>query len=269
MTTSRTALVTGADHDLGYHTSRLLADQDVFLIAHADNLERGEELLERLVKGGADPLRLELVCADFTNLAQVAAMARHVGETHPELSLLVHAKTTAGTGQRIITTNGNEHTFQINYLAPYLLTRMLHDALATVPGNRTVFVGSMLHTGGSISWTDLNRERRYSQRAVYAQSTLAVAMFTRMIARQRNGSGSAVCTDPGSADPALLCLHGPSAQSRPDGADVLARLCAPDFDVANGAFYDRFELGPVAVAAAHERALLRLWKRSAAVTGLA
>ena len=268
MLASSTALVLGADQDLGYRTVRLLAAQGAFVIAHADNLERGEIVLERLVKDGVDPLHLELVCADFSDLAQVAAVANRIRESYLQLSLLVAAKSTAGSGERMITVDGNERTFQINYVAPYLLTRMLQDLLTAAPGSRVVTRGSVLYTGGSISWTDINRTHRYSQLAVYAQSMLALAMFTRTISRYWDGSCTAVCVDPGSTDRELLRLHGPSARPREDAPHVLAQICAPDFPAVNGTFYDGLEPGPVAPVATDERAQARLWKRTAGLTGL-
>ena len=209
-----------------------------------------------------------LVCADFAELEQVSAMAREVRDKHRQLSRLVNARMTPGSGQRVITTDGNERTFQINYLAPYLLTRTLHEPLAATPGSRIINTGSILHRGGNISWRDLNRTHRYTQLAVYAQSMLAVSMFTQLAAQLWSDSCVAVCTDPGTTDPALLRLYGPSVRPSTDSADVLARLGDPDFSPVNGAFYERLQAAPATPPISGERALARLWKRSATITGL-
>jgi NAD(P)-dependent dehydrogenase (short-subunit alcohol dehydrogenase family) len=52
--------------------------------------ERGEEAIERLVKDGADLLRLRLAVADFASLAEVATMAHLVAEANPHLDVLVN-----------------------------------------------------------------------------------------------------------------------------------------------------------------------------------
>ena len=56
-----TVLVTGTDEGLGYEAARRLT-------------------VERLVKDGADPMRLDVNTADFVRLSEVARMARQMGE---------------------------------------------------------------------------------------------------------------------------------------------------------------------------------------------
>jgi hypothetical protein len=47
-------------------------------------------------------------------------------------------------------------TFQVNYLAPYMLTTALTDHIAKVQG-WVINVSSSLHRGGNVGWTDLAR----------------------------------------------------------------------------------------------------------------
>ncbi|NEE35780.1 short-chain dehydrogenase, partial [Streptomyces sp. SID7982] len=67
--------------------------------------------------------------------------------------------------------------FQVNFLAHYLLTHLLEPALTADPGGRVVNVSSSLHRAGSIQWNDVNRTKRYSRLAAYAQSQLALTVF--------------------------------------------------------------------------------------------
>ena len=154
-------LVTGTTEGLGYETARMLATGTTTVIVHARSSEEGEHAYDRLIGSGVDERRLQPAIADFADLRQVAEMASAIAERYPRIDVLVNNAGTAGVGGRTITKDGHEKVFQINYLAPYLLTQLLEDALAASPVSRVVNVSSSLHRGGRINWSDLNFKRRY------------------------------------------------------------------------------------------------------------
>ncbi|MEV8060603.1 Rossmann-fold NAD(P)-binding domain-containing protein [Streptomyces antimycoticus] len=127
----------------------------------APDADPGRRAVERLVATGADRARLNLAVADFSRLAEVRAMARSVAEAHPALDVLVNNATVAAPEHRILTPDGNELAFQVNFLAGPLRAR---------PESRVVNVSSSMHRTASIAWNDLSRAHRYSRHAVYAQS---------------------------------------------------------------------------------------------------
>jgi NAD(P)-dependent dehydrogenase (short-subunit alcohol dehydrogenase family) len=86
--------------------------------------------------------------------------------------------------------DGNEMTFQVNYLAGFLLTGLLRPRLAATPGSRVLVTSSMINVAGRIDLGDLNRARRpYRQFAAYADSKLASILFVRELARQAPTAG--------------------------------------------------------------------------------
>ena len=153
---SRSALVTGADGGVGLALAGQLAAVGWTVIVHTDTAEAGDQAVERLVRAGADPTRLQVVSADFTRLGQVARMARQVSEWHPGLDLLVNTAHTVPGQRRVLTEDGHERTFQTNYLAPFLLVRLLSGPLIKVHG-RIVSRSSILHRGARLAWTGLTR----------------------------------------------------------------------------------------------------------------
>ena len=145
----KTVLVTGASDGVGYATARRLVDDGATVFVHANDRRRGDDAIAALIKDGAEPLRLHLVVADFTRLAEVASLAGQLVAELPALDLLINNAAIAAPERRTYTDDGNEITFQVNYLAAYILTTALIDRIAKAHG-RVLSVSSAVHLGGNI-----------------------------------------------------------------------------------------------------------------------
>lgn len=168
---------------------------------------------------------------------------------------------TAAPERHTVTPDGNELAFQVNFLAHYLLTNLLHEALTSEPGGRVVNVSSSLHRTASIQWNDPNRTRRYSRLAAYAQSQLALTVFAS------DPRVTAVSIHPGICDTALLPLYGLEGSAATEGAAHIVRLCDPATEIVNGAYYDRDQRVAPATAASEERTVKRLSKLADLLVG--
>ncbi|MDX3073760.1 SDR family NAD(P)-dependent oxidoreductase [Streptomyces sp. NPDC088354] len=231
----RTAMVTGATSGIGWETARLLAERGHMVIVHGPDTESAHHAVERLVAAGADRARLRLAVADFRRLAQVKAMASRLTAAHPVLDVLVNNAAVAAPEQHTLTEDGNELSFQVNFLAAYLLTRELTGPLSARPGSRVVNVSSTTHRTASLAWTDLNRARRYSRFAAYAQSQLALTVFAGAAAPD---GCTVVSVDPGVSTTALLSPYAHEGEPPVDGAARVVRLCDPRTRLVPGAHYD-------------------------------
>jgi NAD(P)-dependent dehydrogenase (short-subunit alcohol dehydrogenase family) len=60
-----------------------------------------------------------------------------------------------------VTCDGLETTFQVNHLAPFLLTGLLLEALRAAPAARIVNVSSNAHIGARLNFDDLQLEHGY------------------------------------------------------------------------------------------------------------
>jgi NAD(P)-dependent dehydrogenase (short-subunit alcohol dehydrogenase family) len=261
----RTVLVTGGTDGIGYATTRRLVDDGATVILHAEDQERGEDAIARLIKAGAEPLRLHLVVADFTRLAEVANLGRQITEEWPGLDLLINNAAVAGSERRTYTEDGHEMTFQVNYLAPYMLTTALTDHIAKVQG-RVINVSSSLHRGGNVGWTDLARARHYSPLAVYAQSKLALTMFTRSFAEANSGHLSALSVHPGVIATKLLRVYHHVGRPASEAAAILGALSSPACTVVSGGYYDGLDPAPAAALVDNPRARTRLTTLSTQLT---
>lgn len=263
---SPTVLVTGATDGIGYATARHFVDNGATVYLHAPDPDSGEKAMTRLVKDGAEPLRLHLVVADFTRLDEVADLADMLTLALPGLDVLVNNAAVAGPERRTYTRDGQEVAFQVNYLAAYLLTTKLVPKLASTHG-RVVNVSSVMHRGGNIGWNDLSRVNQYSPLAVYAQSKLALTMHARSLAEASEASLTALSVHPGMFATRLLPVYGHSGQPPNEAAPILTTLSSPSYPVVDGGYYDGLELARPAALVENARARDRLEKLSTHLLG--
>jgi NAD(P)-dependent dehydrogenase (short-subunit alcohol dehydrogenase family) len=244
----KTVLVTGASDGVGYATARRLVDDGASVFVHANDQRRGDDAIAGLIKDGAEPVRLHLVVADFTRLAEVASLADQLVAKLPALDVLINNAAIAAPERRTYSDDGHEITFQVNYLAAYILTTALIDRIAKVHG-RVLNVSSAVHLGGNLGWTDLARALgHYSSLAAFAQSKLALTMLTRSLAEANSGRLTAIS------------VQVPHVVS--DAATILATLGAPDTAVVNGGYYEGQVPARTAALVDNARARTRLTELS-------
>jgi NAD(P)-dependent dehydrogenase (short-subunit alcohol dehydrogenase family) len=100
--------------------------------------------------------------------------------------------------KREMTPDGIVATFAVNYLSPFLLTNLLLPRLVASAPSRVVNVTSALHFKGHIDFKDLQGKKRYRGSNSYAQSKLAMVLFTYELARRLKVTGvTANCVNPG------------------------------------------------------------------------
>ena len=229
----RTALVTGATSGIGLETALLLALGGACVILHGPTAESTALAAGQLTAAGVPEQRLEQAVADFAHLGSELA------DRHERLDLLVNNAGRIAPERRTLTEQGNELCFQVNYLAPYLLTRLLERPLARSADSRIVAVGSSLHRTAKIDWTDLTRAKRYSHVVAYGQSKLALTTFIGALSQWLPAGHTAITVHPGVAETAVRPLYGTSGRPAAEAAGTLLTLCRPQTEVVNGAYYDQ------------------------------
>jgi NAD(P)-dependent dehydrogenase (short-subunit alcohol dehydrogenase family) len=258
-------LITGATGGVGYATARRYLADGARVLVHGPTPPDAGQAAQRLVAAGADPARVSAVAADFRRLDEVAALAEVVSGSAPRLDVLIHNAAVLGPGARVATVDGNELTFQVNYLAPVLLTRLLVPQLRAARG-RVIAVSSTLHHSGHINWSDPQRVKLYAAVPAYAQSKLALTMFVRALAGRQPGITS-ISVHPGIVEGGLLSVYSHVGSSVEDAATVLATLGSPEVQPHNGAYYDGIEPAVPARLVDSPDAVRRLWALTTRLLG--
>ena len=267
--TDRTALVTGATDGIGLQTALRLATGGARVIVHGPTADNAAAAVQQLLAAGAPAANLEPAEADFADLGQVERLADELTERHPRLDLLVLNAGIAAPERRTLTEAGNEICFQVNYLAPYLLTRLLERSLTRCSDSRIVALGSSLHRTANIDWTDVTRAKRYSRIAAYGQSKLALTTFISALAQWLPAGDTAVSVHPGIAETAIRPLYGTSGRPAAEVAETVVALCRPSTEVVNGAYYEGLAPAAHGAQVTEKRSVDRLLKLSERLTDLA
>ena len=119
----RTVLITGSTDGVGRTVAERLAAGGTRVIVHGRDRTRGEAVVERIAHEGGEA---RFFAADLSSLAGVRALADAVRDDGDGLDALVNNAGigTSGAG-RELSADGFELRFAVNYLAGFLLTRLL------------------------------------------------------------------------------------------------------------------------------------------------
>ena len=268
----QTVVITGASSGIGAEAARRLAELGATVAVVGRSPDKTAAVAQRI--GGRAHL------ADYGRLDDVRRLAADLLAAYERIDILANNAGAIFTS-RITSTDGHEMTFQVNYLAPFLLTNLLLARLAAAPdGARVINTASDVYRHARLDPDDLDGTRRPLRQA-YPASKLALILFTRELARRTGGTGitasafhpGVVATDLGRGSPFFRLMNswlGRAVLSTPRrGAEPLLHLATiADPQSVNGCYLNRLKPQDPAAGQARDPGLARqLWERSAQLTG--
>jgi NAD(P)-dependent dehydrogenase (short-subunit alcohol dehydrogenase family) len=239
----QTILVTGATDGLGRALAIELAAGGATLLVHGRDDAKGHEAIEEISASTGND-RLRWCHADLSSLDRVRAMADRIEDDLERLDALVNnagiGVTIDGRDERLVSADGYELRFAVNYLAGFLLTRRLRDLLARSAPSRIVNVSSAGQA--PIDFDDVMLEHRYGGVQAYCQSKLAQVMLTFDLAEELGEAGvTANCLHPGTYMPTKMVRDAGVSPVTPleQGAAATLRLVAsPELDGVTGKYFE-------------------------------
>ena len=264
-------MITGASSGIGAEAARRLAELGATVVVVGRSPEKTAAVANRI--GGRAHL------ADYGRLDDVRRLAADLLAAYERIDVLANNAGAIFT-RRVISADGHEMTFQVNHLAPFLLTNLLLDRLAAAPdGARVINTGSNVYRQARLDLDDLDGT---PVRRAYPASKLATLLFTRELARRTRDAGLTavafhpgfVATDLGRGSRFFRLMNsrlGRVVLSTPErGAEPLLHLATvADPGTVNGVYFNRLKPEEPANPQARDPALARrLWDRSAQLTGL-
>lgn len=258
-------MVTGASAGIGEAAARHLhaMGAEVHVVGRSP---------ERTVAVAADVGTAPIV-ADFARLDDVRATAAEVLERCPRFDVLVN-NAGLSVSRRQVTVDGHELMFQVNHLAPFLLTALLRERIEASAPSRIITTASVANLGGFVRLGDLETERFFFGTGVYSTTKLENILFTRELGRRLDGTGvlatcfnpGAVASDFGRGDASGLIFRSPVRRlmrTPEEGADTLVWLATtPADELHQGGYYSSRRPGMMNPAAYRDRLARQLWERT-------
>ncbi|QWC85509.1 SDR family oxidoreductase [Nocardioidaceae bacterium] len=285
----RTAVVTGANSGIGFHTARQLARHGARVVLACRDVAAGEQAAAHLRDlSDVAPVVREL------DLASLDSVKRFTRATEGPIDLLVNNAGVMTPPRHTTTEDGHELQFGVNHLGHFALTGRLLPHLLSAGDARVVTVSSLAHKGGSGRLLQGNPKDGYNPQHAYSNSKLANLLFATELQRRATEAGvrlTSTAAHPGVSNTGLVTdgqglgripgvkqlaplVLGVLTQSASRGAEPTLYAAVEgepgSYAGPQRLFETRGPAGPVSTAPlVHDRELARaLWEKSEDLTGV-
>ena len=271
------AIITGASTGMGFEEAKAVAGKGFHTIMACHSPEAAEERRQAIVKATGNE-HVEVVGIDLADLSSVRRFADQIKARFQHLDLLMNNAGTLETGLHI-TQDNMERTVQVNYVGPYLLTRLLQPLMGN--GSRIVNMVSLTYRVGNLDFPDFfqrGRKGSFWRIPIYSNSKLALTLFTFDLAERLKDKGITVnAADPGIVSTDIIRMHNfidpltdiffrPFIRTPRQGADTAIRLLLDeDKATQTGTFNRSGRIIDVGDKFAHHKQMHELWEKTDAI----
>lgn len=227
---SKTILITGSTDGIGLLTAKKLAGMGHTVLLHGRNTQKLAAATAEV--GGTT----ENYVADLSNMDDVTGLADAILGKHDKLDVVIN---NAGVlkAPKPVLADGLDIRFVVNTFAPYVLTQRL---LAAMPKDgRVVNLSSAAQA--PVDAKAMRGEVALDEMSAYAQSKLAITIWTRELAKELSAGPVIVAVNPGSLLASKMVKEGfgIAGKDMNIGADILCDAALGDrFADASGAYFD-------------------------------
>lgn len=226
----KTILITGATGGIGLETAKLLVQDGHTVLVHgrsADKLDAARTAIGGTTQG---------YLADLSRTADVVTLADDIIRDHAHIDVLIN---NAGVlkAPQTVTPDGLDLRFMVNTIAPYLLTKRLLPLM----GNDGRIINLSSAAQAPVDLAALKGGVTLGDMDAYAQSKLAITMWSQHLAAALAGGPSVLSVNPGS----LLATNmvkegfGIAGNDIGIGATILYRAAIdPEFAKVSGCYFD-------------------------------
>lgn len=190
------AIITGAGTGMGFEEAKAVAAKGFHTIMACHHPEAAEAKRQEIIRETGNE-NVEIMGLELANLSDVRRFADEVKARFTHLDLLMNNAGTLSTKFQTSVDN-LERTVAVNYVGPYLLTRLLLPLMGE--GSRIVNMASLTYKFGFLDFPDFftrGRKGGFWRIPIYCNSKLAVTLFTFELAERLKDKGITVnASDP-------------------------------------------------------------------------
>jgi len=203
----RLAIITGAGKGMGFEEAKAVAAKGFHTIMACHHPEAAEAKRQEIIRETGNE-NVEIMGLELSDLSSVRRFADEVKSRFQHLDLLMN---NAGilASEYHTTVDNLEQTVAVNYVGPYLLTRLLLPLMGE--GSRIVNMISLTYKYGRLDFPDFftrGRKGGFWRIPIYSNSKLALTLFTFELANRLRNKGITVnAADPGVASTDIIRLH--------------------------------------------------------------
>ena len=268
------AIITGAGTGMGYEEAKAVAAKGFHTIMACHHPEAAEEKRQEIIRETGNE-NVEIIGLELSDLSDVRRFVDEVKARFTHLDLLMNNAGTLSTKFQV-TTDNLERTVAVNYVGPYLLTRLLLPLMGE--GSRIVNMASLTYRFGFLDFPDFftcGRKGAFWRIPIYSNTKLAVTLFTFELAERLKDKGIMVnAADPGVVSTDIIRMHNfidpltdiffrPFIRTPRQGADTAIHLLLDEDKTGQtGTFNRSNRIINVGDKFFHHRQRQELWNRT-------
>ena len=268
---TKTILITGGEGGVGAATARALAAQGHKVLFTCKEQEEGTALCQE-IKTAFPRASIKNLVLDLASFSSILLFADKLQREYDQIDVLINNASLAPlTKQK--SRDGFELQFGANYLGHFLLTQLLLDILNEAGKARIVHTSSMMHWLGNVDFGSFHGEKFYDPIRAYAQSKLAVLLFSNELSRRLKRTKITSNAFHPAGTPQEIYFNLPRAAyltvkpflaAPEEGARTAVLLAtAPHLSDSTGKYFSKGEPALVSPRARNEDLALKLYEVSA------
>ncbi len=235
----KTILITGATDGIGLETAKALASEGHNLLIHgrsSSKLDAVHKSLGQIDNAGS----VSVYLADLSNFAEVKAFVEKIKAEHQRLDVLIN---NAGVFKmpNPITADGLDARFVVNTIVPFYITQQLMPLFVNTEGQAPARVINLSSAAQApVDINALKGDRLLSDMEAYAQSKLAITMWTQSLATE-NPKVTFIAVNPGSLLASKMVKEGFGVQGNDlsIGVNILKRVALESgMETNSGRYFD-------------------------------
>lgn len=176
-----TALITGADAGVGRSAAAALAEAGLAVTLAGRSKTRLDRVADE-IREQKHNAQVDVLEFDLASISEIKEAAAEYLVSHDPWSALLNLAEVSGIGRRVLTEDGFEWNFGVNFLGHFALTGLLLPGAAQQA--KVVSLTSARYRSTSIRFHDLRFDNGYKGSRAFAQSKRAQLLFARELDRR-------------------------------------------------------------------------------------